>query len=125
MFEISTKTSIADVEIVENNTEDLIFWICSDFVSSITTTFGSDCSSSSSSFCSSISSVLDLMTVKNISVIPSITSVVIDESIEYTGGTLLTALSISEFVAFSSTTIKYLGAEKVVGDSCPTSNLIT
>jgi hypothetical protein len=65
------------------------------------------------------------MTVKNISVIPSITSAVTEESIEYTGGTLLIALSISDFVAFSSMTLKYLGAEKLVGDSSPISNLIT
>ena len=82
VFEISTRTSIADVEIVENNNDDLIFWICSDLVNSIIIKFGSDCSSSSSSLCSNISSVLDLMTVRNISVIPSITSVATEVSME-------------------------------------------
>ena len=73
ILDISTSTSIAEVDIVENSNDDLIFVICSTLLRSTTVTVELGSSGFVSSSVIRTSSVLDFITVKNISVIPSIT----------------------------------------------------
>ena len=73
ILDISTSTSIAEVDIVENSNDDFIFVICSTFLRSTTVTVELGSSGFVSSSVIRTSSVLDFITVKNISVIPSIT----------------------------------------------------
>ena len=81
-FEISIKTSIAEVEIVENNNEDCTFSICSTLLNSTISTIDCGFSGLLSLSVTSTSSVLAFMTVRNISVIPSITATFILLSME-------------------------------------------